>query len=72
MKEVHTTAVVGTDGVLTIELEIGLAPGTHQLTILVDEQPSENGVANAAEVRRQLTPFLEDWDNPEMSAYDAL
>jgi hypothetical protein len=26
----------------------------------------------AADVRRRLAPFAEDWDRPEMSAYDEL
>lgn len=26
----------------------------------------------AADLRRRLTPFAEDWDRPEMNAYDQL
>ena len=26
----------------------------------------------AADLRRRLAPFAEDWDRPEMAAYDAL
>jgi hypothetical protein len=27
---------------------------------------------NAADLRRRLAPFAEDWDRPEMSVYDEL
>jgi hypothetical protein len=27
---------------------------------------------NAADLRRRLAPFAEDWDRPEMAAYDEL
>jgi hypothetical protein len=34
----------------------------------------ERGVdeSQAADLRRRLTPFAEDWDRPEMAAYDEL
>jgi hypothetical protein len=28
--------------------------------------------SQAADLRRRLTPFAEDWDRPEMAAYDEL
>jgi hypothetical protein len=28
--------------------------------------------SQAADMRRRLTPFAEDWDRPEMAAYDEL
>lgn len=34
----------------------------------------ERGIdeTNAADLRRRLAPFAEDWDRPEMSVYDEL
>jgi hypothetical protein len=34
----------------------------------------ERGIAEsqAADLRRKLAPFAEDWDRPEMNAYDEL
>jgi hypothetical protein len=34
----------------------------------------ERGIdeSQAADLRRRLTPFAEDWDRPEMAAYDEL
>ena len=34
----------------------------------------ERGIdeTNAADLRRRLTPFADDWDRPEMSVYDEL
>ena len=34
----------------------------------------ERGIdeAQAADLRRRLAPFTEDWDRPEMAAYDEL
>ena len=34
----------------------------------------ERGIdeSQAADLRRRLAPFAEDWDRPEMSAYDEL
>ena len=34
----------------------------------------ERGIdeSQAADLRRRLAPFAEDWDRPEMAAYDAL
>ena len=34
----------------------------------------ERGIdeAQAADLRRRLAPFAEDWDRPEMAAYDEL
>ena len=30
------------------------------------------GESQAADLRRRLAPFAEDWDRPEMAAYDEL
>jgi hypothetical protein len=36
--------------------------------------PRERGIdeAHAADLRRRLTAFAEDWDRPEMAVYDEL
>ena len=72
MKEVHTTALVDAEGKLELELQTDLPPGTHILTILLEERPMAPGEAEAELVRRQLGSFVQDWDAPEMSVYDAL
>jgi hypothetical protein len=72
MREVHTTAQVDEDGRLEIELQTDLEPGTHLLTILVDERSLKREQAEAELVRRKLGTFAPAWDDPAMSAYDAL
>ena len=43
--------------------------GTAGLVDLRERGIDEN---NAADLRRRLAPFAEDWDRPEMSVYDEL
>ncbi len=38
----------------------------------VDLQERGIGESQAADLRRRLSPFAEDWDRPEMAAYDEL
>jgi hypothetical protein len=38
----------------------------------VDLREREIAESQAADLRRRLTPFAEDWDRPEMAAYDEL
>ena len=38
----------------------------------VDLRERGIGESQAADLRRRLTPFAEDWDRPEMAAYDEL
>lgn len=38
----------------------------------VDLRERGIGESQAADLRRRLAPFAEDWDRPEMSAYDEL
>lgn len=54
------------------------AEGSRVIVILI--QPAspvdlrERGIeeSQAADLRRRLAPFAEDWDRPEMSGYDEL
>jgi hypothetical protein len=39
---------------------------------LVDLRERGIDEAQAADLRRRLIPFAEDWDRPEMAAYDEL
>jgi hypothetical protein len=72
MRKVHTTALVGEDGILSLEVTTDLAPGEHRLTLLVDEQTVGPEAHTATRVRQELSAFLEGWDAPGMSAYDDL
>lgn len=38
----------------------------------VDLRKKQIDESQAADLRRRLTPFAEDWDRPEMAAYDEL
>ncbi|MGO9254968.1 MAG: antitoxin family protein [Bryobacteraceae bacterium] len=38
----------------------------------VDLRERGIGESQAADLRRRLSPFAEDWDRPEMDAYDEL
>jgi hypothetical protein len=38
----------------------------------VDLRDRGIGESQAADLRRRLAPFAEDWDRPEMAAYDEL
>ncbi len=57
------------------------APTASEARVIVTFLPSENSVdlaargiapEQAADLRRRLRPFEEDWQRPEMDAYDAL
>ena len=54
------------------------AEGARVIVTLVPGNPSidlrERGIdeSNAADLRRRLAAFTEDWDRPEMAAYDEL
>jgi hypothetical protein len=39
---------------------------------LVDLRERGIDESQAADLRRRLAPFAEDWDRPEMAAYDQL
>ncbi len=43
-----------------------------QPAISVDLREKGIGESQAADLRRRLGPFAEDWDRPEMNAYDQL
>ena len=53
------------------------AEGSRVIVTWVHPEPvdlRERGIdeSQAADLRRRLTPFAEDWDRPEMAAYDEL
>lgn len=59
----------------------GTPPGIENARVLVtflsadgavDLAPLGIDAAQAAELRTRLKPFAEDWNRPEMDAYDAL
>jgi hypothetical protein len=39
---------------------------------LIDLRERGIGESQAADLRRRLAPFAQDWDRPEMAAYDEL
>jgi hypothetical protein len=63
-----------------VELAEPLAEAEGSRVIVTWVHPSEpidlraRGVdeSQAADLRRRLAPFAEDWDRPEMAAYDEL
>ncbi|MDA1275893.1 MAG: hypothetical protein O2960_17900 [Verrucomicrobia bacterium] len=64
------------DGVIRLtEQPAQVSPGAHAIVTFlpnngVDLRAHGISVAEASELRRRLTAFSEDWDSPEMSAYD--
>jgi hypothetical protein len=63
-----------------VELVEPLAEAEGSLVIVTRVHPAEpvdlreRGIdeSQAADLRRRLAPFAEDWDRPEMAAYDEL
>ena len=64
------------DGVIKlVEQPPQVPPGAHAIVTFlpgngVDLRARGIGAAEAAELRGRLRAFAEDWDSPEMSAYD--
>jgi hypothetical protein len=51
MKAIETTAMVGDDRKLTVQLPADVAPGPHQIVVVIDGAPSE----------RPQTWTMDDW-----------
>jgi len=70
---------LGRENVLHDEAELARRRSPTQIR-MVNAGPAgpvdlrERGIdeSQAADLRRRLTPFAEDWDRPEMAAYDEL
>ncbi|MBI4658866.1 MAG: hypothetical protein HY735_08485 [Verrucomicrobia bacterium] len=64
------------DGVIKLaEQPAQVPPGAHAIVTFlpghgVDLRAHGIGAAEAAELRGRLSAFAEDWESPEMSAYD--
>lgn len=64
------------DGVIRLaEQPVAVPPGAHAIVTFlpaneVDLQERGINAATAAELRGRLSAFAEDWESPEMSAYD--
>jgi hypothetical protein len=64
------------DGVIKLaEQPAAVPPGAHAIVTFlpangVDLQARGINPATAAELRERLNAFAEDWESPEMSAYD--
>jgi hypothetical protein len=64
------------DGVIKlIEQPAQVPPGAHAIVTFlpcngVDLRAHGISAAEAAELRERLSAFAEDWESPEMSAYD--
>lgn len=64
------------DGVIKLAEQPALVlPGAHAIVTFlpastVDLRAHDIDAVQAAELRGRLSAFAEDWDSPEMSAYD--
>ena len=62
MRTIETTATVTPDGVLMANVPPDLAPGTHRVVLVIDEQESDEDQGD--ELVRAAATTLDFWDNP--------
>ena len=66
------------NGKVEVVEPLAAAEGSRVIVTLVDPAATidlrERGIdeSQSADLRRRLTTFIEDWDRPEMTAYDDL
>ena len=78
MKMVKSVEGIYRNGKVELLEPMPEAEGSHVIVTLVRPEARVNlrergiDVAQAADLRHRLAPFAEDWDRPEMAAYDEL
>lgn len=81
-RAIETTGTVDADGQLHLDVpEAPLEAGRVRVLLLFEDTPTEDTpsadlrtrgmeAGEAAELRRRLLPFADEWNSPEMSIYD--